>query len=147
MTSEENLDWELWGTYAVSDHLRRRAFIADVLLFDRLVIPIPPPNDTKELRRWHEMGWRPERQRRLQRREALAMLKRRALAAGLPPEFSPHWCRATGITEFLERGGAVEDAQRIAFHADPRTTKLYDRRGKKIEQDEIQRLRFERGLS
>lgn len=84
-------------------------------------------------------------ERRLQRREALAMLKRRAVAAGLPPEFSPHWCRATGITEFLERGGAIEDAQRIASHADPRTTKLYDRRGKKIEQDEIQRLRFERG--
>ncbi len=44
----------------------------------------------------------------------------------------------------LERGGAIEDAQRIAFHADPRTRKLYDRRGKKFERDEIQRLRFER---
>jgi site-specific recombinase XerD len=40
--------------------------------------------------------------------------------------------RATGITNYLENGGTLEVAQRIAGHADSRTTKLYDRRGRKF---------------
>lgn len=81
---------------------------------------------------------------RLQRRESLAMLKRRAAQAGLPEALSHHWLRATGITEFLEQDGALEEAQQIANHVDSRTTKLYDRRGRKVKQEEIQRLRFDR---
>ncbi len=34
---------ELWGTFAVDDHLRRRPFAAEVILFDRLVIPTRQP--------------------------------------------------------------------------------------------------------
>jgi hypothetical protein len=37
--------------------------------------------------------------------------------------------RATGITNYLKNGGTLEVAQRIASHADSRTTELYDRRG------------------
>jgi hypothetical protein len=33
---------DLWGTFAVKDHLVERAFIADALLYDRLVIPTKP---------------------------------------------------------------------------------------------------------
>src|ERR1700730_6792044 len=33
-----------------------------------------------------------------------------------------------GITNFLENDGTLQAAQRIAGHADSRTTKLYDRR-------------------
>ena len=33
---------EVWGTFSVQDHLAERAFIADVLLYDRLVIPTKP---------------------------------------------------------------------------------------------------------
>jgi hypothetical protein len=33
---------ELWGTFSVRDHLDDRAFIADVLLYDQLVIPTLP---------------------------------------------------------------------------------------------------------
>src|SRR5262249_34330772 len=33
---------ELWGTFSVRDHLVDRAFIADVLLYDHLVIPTLP---------------------------------------------------------------------------------------------------------
>jgi site-specific recombinase XerC len=57
------------------------------------------------------------------------MLKRRLKQAGLPAHYSPHSFRATGITNFLENDGTLEAAQRIADHADSRTTKLYDRRG------------------
>jgi integrase/recombinase XerD len=37
--------------------------------------------------------------------------------------------RATFITTALENGASLEDVQRAAGHADPDTTKLYDRRG------------------
>jgi integrase len=52
--------------------------------------------------------------------------------AGLPAHYSPHSFRATGITNFLENDGTLEAAQRIAGHADSRTTKLNDRRGQKV---------------
>jgi integrase/recombinase XerD len=67
--------------------------------------------------------------RPLARTDAADMLKRRLNQAGLPAHYSPHSFRATGITNFLEDDGTLEAAQRIAGHADSRTTKLYDRRG------------------
>jgi integrase/recombinase XerD len=43
--------------------------------------------------------------------------------------YSAHSMRATFITTALENGASLEDVQRAAGHADPDTTKLYDRRG------------------
>ena len=80
---------------------------------------------------------------RLKRQRAWEMVQRRCKAAGIAKMISPHSCRATGITNFLENGGELEAAQRIAAHSDPRTTKLYDRRGLKIAQGEVERIRFE----
>jgi integrase/recombinase XerD len=37
--------------------------------------------------------------------------------------------RATFITTALDNGASLEDVQRDVGHADPSTTKLYDRRG------------------
>ena len=76
----------------------------------------------------------------LQSREALAMIKRRAKAAGLPAGVCNHTFRATGITAYLENGGTIENAQAIAAHESPRTTKLYDRRSDQISLDEIERI-------
>ncbi len=81
--------------------------------------------------------------RRLNRRRAWDMVKRRARQAGIEKAISPHSMRATGITSFLENGGELEAAQRIAAHSDSRTTKLYDRRDQRIEQGEIERVRFD----
>jgi len=36
----------------------------------------------------------------------------------------------------------LEAAQRIAGHADSRTTKLYDRRGQKVLLEDMERLRY-----
>jgi len=47
---------------------------------------------------------------------------------------------ATGITNFLERGGTVDEAQAIANHESSRTTGLYDRRGDKITLDAIEKI-------
>jgi len=80
--------------------------------------------------------------RAMNRTEALRMVKRRLLSAGIPPVFSNHSFRATGITEFLSNGGNLEVAQQLANHADSRTTKLYDRRATRLELEEIVRIRF-----
>src|SRR5246500_2382555 len=77
--------------------------------------------------------------RLLVRTDAADMLKRRLKQAGLPAHYSPHSFRATGITNFLENDGTLEAAQRIASHADSRTTKLYDRRGQKVLLEDMER--------
>ena len=78
--------------------------------------------------------------RALDRRLVLAMIKRRAAAAGLPPSTCCHTFRATGITAYLSNGGTLEHAQRIAGHASPKTTKLYDPTADTITVDEIERI-------
>ena len=42
----------------------------------------------------------------------------------------------------MENDGTLEAAQRIAGHADSRTTKLYDRRGQKVLLEDMERIRF-----
>jgi hypothetical protein len=48
----------------------------------------------------------------------------------------------SGFTNFLENDGSLEAAQRIAGHADSRTTKLYDRRGQKVLLEYVERMRY-----
>lgn len=78
--------------------------------------------------------------RRLQQDEALAMIKRRAKAVGLPASICNHTFRATGITTYLQNNGSLEVAQIIANHESPTTTRLYDRRSDDITLDEIERV-------
>ncbi len=75
---------ELWATYSVKDHFDPRILATDVLLFDRLVFPVPQQPDrletegayspqtdmlwkidAEEWARWEELGWRPEAQQRV----------------------------------------------------------------------------------
>lgn len=79
---------------------------------------------------------------RLERREALAMVKRRVAAAGLGNRICNHSFRATGITNYLANGGILEKAMEIACHESARTTKLYDRTRDALNLDEIERIRF-----
>ena len=58
-------------------------------------------------------------ERRLHRKEALAMVKQRCRAASLGHRFSNHTFRATGITAYLANGGQLEHAQFMAAHASP----------------------------
>ena len=74
------------------------------------------------------------------RNDALRMVKRRAKAACLPETTCNHTFRATGITAYLSNGGTIENAQAIAAHESPRTTKLYDRTSDEITLDEIERI-------
>ena len=63
-------------------------------------------------------------------------------ASWIASSYSPHSFRATGITNFLENDGTLEAAQRIAGHADSRTTKLYDRHGQKVLLEDMERIRY-----
>ena len=72
--------------------------------------------------------------------DAWRMIRRRALAAGIHAPIGNHTFRATGITAYLENGGTIENAQAIAAHESPRTTKLYDRTSDEITLDEIERI-------
>ena len=48
--------------------------------------------------------------------------------------------RVTGINAYLEGGGTIEHAQRIANHESPKATKLYDRTSDQIDLDEVERI-------
>lgn len=78
--------------------------------------------------------------RPMTRNDAFRMVKRRAKAAGIPETTCNHTFRATGITAYLDNGGTIENAQAIAAHESPRTTKLYDRTDDEITLDEIERI-------
>jgi integrase len=58
--------------------------------------------------------------------DAYQMVRRRTAEAGLKGKLGCHVFRATGITAYLEGGGTLENAQAMAAHESPLTTKLYD---------------------
>jgi integrase len=66
------------------------------------------------------------------------MIQRRAAELGTRVRVGCHTFRATGITAYLEAGGTLENAQAMAAHESPRTTKLYDSTGDEITLDEVE---------
>ena len=71
---------------------------------------------------------------------AYAMIRRRAVAAGIATKLGNHSFRATGITVYLKNGGTLEKAAAMANHASTRTTQLYDRRRDELSLDEVERI-------
>jgi integrase len=76
----------------------------------------------------------------MNRVDAWRMIQRRAADLGLQVKIGCHTFRATGITAYLEAGGTLENAQVMAAHESPRTTKLYDRTGDEVTFDEVERI-------
>jgi site-specific recombinase XerD len=68
------------------------------------------------------------------------MVKRRMKDCGLPARLSPHSFRVTTITDLLNQGVPLEDVQHLAGHSDARTTRLYDRRQKKVTRNVVERI-------
>jgi site-specific recombinase XerD len=62
----------------------------------------------------------------IDRRDAYRMVTRVATVAGIRRHISPHSLRHAAITNALDAGVPLRDAQILA-HADPRTTEHYDR--------------------
>ena len=78
----------------------------------------------------------------MHRVDAYRMIRRRTAEAGFKGKLGCHVFRATGITAYLEAGGTLENAQAMAAHESPRTTKLYDRTGDDITLDEVERIKI-----
>ena len=78
----------------------------------------------------------------MNRVDAWRMIQRRAADLRTRVKIGCHTFRATGITAYLEAGGTLENAQAMAAHESPRTTKLYDRTGDEITLDEVERIKI-----
>lgn len=70
------------------------------------------------------------------------VIQRRKKDAGISSKIGCHSMRGTAITNLLENGASVEEAQGLANHASIRTTKLYDRRDQNVRRDLVERIRF-----
>jgi site-specific recombinase XerD len=64
---------------------------------------------------------------RLDRHDAARIVTRLAHRAGLAKRITPHSLRHTMVTLALDAGVSLRDVQDAARHADPRTTRRYDR--------------------
>jgi site-specific recombinase XerD len=84
--------------------------------------PVKPAKPRKRTRKR-------ELRRPLQPEAIDIILRNYAAIAGLDTGYTAHSMRATFITTALDKGASLEDVQRDVGHADPSTTKLYDRRG------------------
>jgi integrase/recombinase XerD len=103
----------------IEEYLRTAGHMAD------LGGPLFRPVGMENPRKPHAM----ELRRHLHPEAIDRILRRYATKAGLAAGYSAHSMRATFITTALDKGASLEDVQRDVGHADPSTTKLYDRRG------------------
>jgi integrase/recombinase XerD len=78
--------------------------------------------------------------RPLSRVDAWYMVRRRAGDAGILTAIGNHSFRAIGLTDYLDNGGDITVAQRMAGHEDISTTRLYDRRSDDFDFSEIERV-------
>ncbi|MET3953105.1 integrase, partial [Arthrobacter sp. UYEF36] len=65
--------------------------------------------------------------------EAFRTVRRLARVAGIEGQISPHSLRHTFATIALHAGTTLHDLQDSMGHADPRTTRRYDRAGQRLE--------------
>jgi hypothetical protein len=88
------MTFERWGALSVADHVDTAGLVANVLLYDRLVVPVATEQpDRDELGYWNAQGWAPDLQhRRLEQLGDLAIrrpwdVERRALFRSRMDEF------------------------------------------------------------
>jgi site-specific recombinase XerD len=77
---------------------------------------------------------------RMTQPDAYRMIQQLAIQAGIKTRIGNHAMRATGITDYLKHEGTLENAQQMANHSSPRTTKLYDRRNEEASLDEYAKV-------
>ena len=61
----------------------------------------------------------------------------------MPDLFSPHGFRVTVVTDLLNQNVPLEDVQYLAGHASPTTTRVYDRRRRKVTRNIVERISIE----
>jgi hypothetical protein len=93
---------ELWGTFSVRDHLAPRAFVADVLLYDRVVLPTLP--EGADPASWPE-AWNLARQK-----EVLEVLGELAVAIPWTADRRRQWQARFDADSAAERAAAKAEA-------------------------------------
>jgi integrase/recombinase XerD len=68
--------------------------------------------------------------------------KRYASRVGITKRVSPHSARATAITKALETGAVITDVADMAGHADIKTTQVYWKRRKGLEDSPVHKLDY-----
>jgi hypothetical protein len=91
--SDENAIRPRWGTFSVVDHRDLVSLVPEILLYDKLVFPVPDEGDWA---RWKDKRWKPELQKR-----RLAKLKGLVhgmkWTQGLRDQWSANWERLKAI--------------------------------------------------
>lgn len=72
--------------------------------------------------------------------EPALILRRANAGAELNARYSPRSFRVTTITNLLTQGVPLDDVQYLAGHADPPTTRFYDRRQKQVTRNIVERI-------
>ena len=80
--------------------------------------------------------------RHLDRTRVWQLVQTGARACGIKKRVCPHSFRATGITEYMNNGGTIDIAQRIAGHSQLSTTQIYDHSKDRVTIAEIERISF-----
>lgn len=78
----------------------------------------------------------------LHRSTVLRILQKCCRDVGIFDRVSPHSARATLISSLLEKGVDLYKVSQAAGHANPQTTKHYDKRGKKLQDSAILELDY-----
>jgi len=97
----------VWATYAVNDHLVDHPFVRDLMLFDRLVIPVPNTDDKGEWDRWVAQDWDPAKQERL-----LDLLGDRAVRVVWDTDHQKRWEK-----RYLAGTNVAQNLDKSAFEA------------------------------
>ena len=79
-------------------------------------------------------------ERPISRVDAWYMVRCRARDAGTLTAKGNHSFRAIGITDYLDNGGDITVAQRMAGHEDISTTRLYDPRSDDFDFGEVEKV-------
>jgi site-specific recombinase XerD len=81
--------------------------------------------------------------RHMTRVNVWTLIQTRARAIGIKKRIGCHSFRATGLTAYMNAGGQLDIAQRIAGHSQLSTTKIYDRSKDRVTIEEIEKVSFQ----
>jgi hypothetical protein len=117
---------ERWGSLSVSDHVDVQDLTANVLLYDRLVIPVMVEQpDRNEGKYWEDHGWNPELQsKRLGQLRELAVkrdwdLAHRELFKSRFAELAAEASDAVAVAAAKTEAAALQTTRRILAKAPP----------------------------
>ena len=105
---------ELWATFSVKDHCIPGAYLAEVLLYDHLLVPMVPmqrdglsaEEAEQEWKRWHDNGWQPAKLNQL-----LAILGQRATPIPWTRALQDEWNGKMASAESPSMAALTQDIQ------------------------------------